>query len=163
MSSPANPRLHVTFVCTGNICRSPMGDIILNKVLADEGIAAEVLVDSCGIGGWHVGQRADKRAIAELERAGYDASGHRASQIDEKREEADLLIAMDSGHLRELTRLGVPANRIRLLRSFDPEAGGDLDVEDPYYGSAQDFTIARTQIEKAMPGIVDWILRELHS
>lgn len=137
-----------------------MGDIILNKVLADEGIAAEVLVDSCGIGGWHVGQRADKRAIAELESAGYDASGHRAIQIDERREEADLLIAMDSGHVRELTRLGVPAGRIRLLRSFDPEAGSDLDVEDPYYGSAQDFKIARTQIEKAMPGIVEWILRE---
>lgn len=164
MTSHANPsataQLHVTFVCTGNICRSPMGDVILNSIIQAKGLADRVIVDSCGIGGWHVGQKADKRALAELARAGFDGSRHRASQIDERKEEADLLIAMDEGHVRDLARLGVPSSRIRLLRSFDPTAT-DSNVEDPYYGSERDFTTARRQIEQAMPGILEWIYSQL--
>ncbi|WP_276651514.1 low molecular weight protein-tyrosine-phosphatase [Corynebacterium vitaeruminis] len=159
----SDDRLHISFVCTGNICRSPMGDVILNAALIEAHLETEVLVDSCGMGGWHVGQKADKRALRELASAGYDGSAHRASQIDEANEAADLLIAMDSGHVSDLVRFGVPRERIRLLRSFDPAAGADLDVEDPYYGSAEDFTLARTQIEHAIPGILSWIRTQIEA
>ena len=132
-----------------------MGDVILNQAVAAAGLADSVTVDSCGTGGWHVGQGADRRALTELAKAGYDGSAHRAAQFDDSHAAADLIIAMDDRHVQWLTTIGVEPGRIRLLRSFDP------DVEDPYYGYASDFELARTQIEAAVPGILDWIRHEL--
>lgn len=141
-----------------------MGDVILNQAVAAAGLADSVTVDSCGTGGWHVGQGADRRALTELAKAGYDGSAHRAAQFDDSHAAAaDLIIAMDDRHVQWLTTIGVEPERIRLLRSFDPAAvaAGDLNVEDPYYGYASDFELARTQIEAAVPGILDWIRHEL--
>ena len=162
-TTPSSPKLHITVICTGNICRSPMGDVILNQAVTAAGLADSVTVDSCGTGGWHVGQGADRRAVTELAKAGYDGSTHRAAQFDDSHAAADLIIAMDNRHVQWLTTVGVDPGRIRLLRSFDPTsvAAGDLNVEDPYYGYASDFELARTQIEAAIPGILDWIRHEL--
>lgn len=149
--------LHITFVCTGNICRSPMGDVILNQAVEEAGLADRVRVNSCGMGGWHVGDPADHRAIAELASAGYDGTRHRAAQIGPAHEGADLFVAMDAGHVRQLRSHGIEPEKIRLMRSFDPEAGSNLDCADPYYGTPADFTLARTQVEAAIPGILAWI------
>jgi protein-tyrosine phosphatase len=146
--------LHVTFVCTGNICRSPMGQNIFRRALDDAGLADRVRVTSCGTGGWHVGDPADIRARTELTSAGYDDE-HTAAQIGPEHLDADLFLAMDHGHLRALHEQGV-GNRSELLRSFDPDAD-DQDVADPYYGSDDDFRTVREQIEAAMPGLLDWV------
>ncbi len=146
--------LHVTFVCTGNICRSPMGQNIFRRALEDAGLNGQVRVTSCGTGGWHIGDAADVRARTELRSAGYDDE-HTAAQLGPDHRGADLLIAMDSGHLAALRDAGV-AQRSALLRSFDPEADS-VDVADPYYGSDQDFAEVREQIEAAMPGLLDWV------
>ena len=50
--------------------------------------------------------------------------------------------------------MGVEPDRVRLLRSFDPDAHGD-DVADPYYGDETDFTRTRLEIAAALPGLVD--------
>ncbi|PYE15405.1 protein-tyrosine phosphatase [Williamsia limnetica] len=154
MSEP----LHVTFVCTGNICRSPMGQNIFRHALADAGLADQVRVSSCGTGDWHVGEGADVRARTELTSAGYD-DDHVAAQLGSEHLSADLLLAMDTGHLTALRNAGV-ADRSALLRSFDPDADSD-DVADPYFGSDADFTDVRTQIEAAMPGLLDWVRARL--
>lgn len=146
--------LHVTFVCTGNICRSPMGQNIFRRSLRDAGLDGHVRVTSCGTGGWHVGDAADVRARTELKSAGYDDE-HTAAQLGPEHLGADLLIAMDSGHLAALRDAGV-ADRSSLLRSFDPDADAP-DVADPYYGSDADFTLVREQVEAAMPGLLDWV------
>lgn len=153
-------RLHVVFVCTGNICRSPMGDVILQSKVEDAGLQDKVKVTSCGLGGWHVGEGADRRAIEELRAAGYDGSRHRAAQISEADKEADLIIAMDEGHQRELLRSGFDAHKVRLMKSFDPNAIGH-NVEDPYYGPAVGFTTTREEIEAGMPGIMEWVRTQL--
>ena len=154
-------KLHITVVCTGNICRSPIGDVILNHAITQAGLTDQVMVDSCGMGHWHVGSGADHRAVSELADAGYDGTKHRAQQFNHHFAAADLLIAMDSSHVAALKRAGVDPERIRLLRSFDPAAGDSLNVADPYYGDAEDFTIARKQVEAAIPGIMKWLSQEL--
>ena len=63
---------------------------------------------------------------------------------------------MDSGHAKDLERKRL-GDRVRLLRSFDPDAGDDLDVADPYYGTQGDFTLTRQQIEAAVPGMLAWV------
>ena len=146
----------VTFVCTGNICRSPMAEWIFRHHVEEEGLDVEV--DSSGTGGWHAGDDADRRTVQTLRRAGY-RSAHTARRFERDWfEDYDLIIALDEGHLRELRSMAPDAearDKIRLLREFDPDAGDDLDVPDPYYGGRGDFEHVRELIEAAVPGLLD--------
>lgn len=137
--------------------------IFAAAVADDPDLTGLVRVSSCGIGGWHAGDPADNRARAELLAHGYSDS-HVASQLGPDHFNADLLVAMDTGHVRELERKRL-AGRTRLLRSFDPAVaepsgapleGADLNVADPFYGSTEDFTRVREQIEAAVPGMLAW-------
>lgn len=156
--------LHLCFVCSGNICRSPMAALVVGEHLRRAGLADQVRVTSAGTGSWHVGDPADERAARTLSRAGYP-TGHVAAQVDDQHLDADLLLAMDSGHLRELrtllARRGEDPSRAVMFRSFDPSANGDLDVPDPYYGNRQGFSEVLAMIEAAVPGLLDWVQERL--
>ena len=68
----------ICFVCTGNICRSPMAEAIFRSLITRGGYAGRVSVASAATGDWHVGEPADPRTISALAAHGYDASRHRA-------------------------------------------------------------------------------------
>ncbi|WP_308197010.1 low molecular weight protein-tyrosine-phosphatase [Rhodococcus sp. CH91] len=154
----ADDRFHVTFVCTGNICRSPMAEKIFAEHLRREGLTDRVRVSSAGTHGWHVGSDADPRTDAVLQRHGYP-TGHRAAKLGAEHLSADLVVAMTTTHERALAHLGVPAERRVLLRSFDPDADDD-SVPDPYYGSLAEFEQVREQIEAAVPGLLERVRRQ---
>ncbi|KUI26345.1 low molecular weight protein-tyrosine-phosphatase [Mycobacterium sp. GA-2829] len=157
MSDP----LHVTFVCSGNICRSPMAEKMFAHQIAERGLSQAVRVTSAGTGGWHTGDPADARAVHVLRAHGYPTA-HEAAQLDEDHLAADLVVALGRNHVRILTDLGVPAGRLRMLRSFDPRsAAHPLDVEDPYYGTQDDFEDVFTVIEAALPGLHGWVDEQL--
>lgn len=147
--------LRIVFVCTGNICRSPIGEKVLQRELDDAGLATGVSVTSAGTGPWHEGEPADPRASEVLGAAGYSTS-HTAHQVTGEDLTADLLIALDSGHARDLRRMGAPAEHVRLLRSFDPDASS-LDVLDPYYDGPAEFRDVLAMVEAATPGVVQWV------
>lgn len=149
--------IHIDFVCTGNICRSPMAEVIVRQKLIDATLDSHATVTSSGIGGWHVGNPADERALRELADNGYDGSAHRAQQFGAAQQEADLIVALDTRHVSELVARGVPEEKIRLLRSFDPASPEGAGVADPYYGGPEGFTATREQIEAAADGILDWV------
>jgi protein-tyrosine phosphatase len=154
----------VTFVCTGNICRSPTAEWVFRRHVEEAGLDGRAEVDSSGTGGWHIGDPADPRSERELRRAGYDCD-HRARQFDPAWfARYDLVVALDSGHRQELL-FAAPDDearaKVRLLREFDPEAGADLDVPDPYYGGGSGFADVLNMIEAACPGLLDHVRREL--
>ncbi|GHF89334.1 protein-tyrosine phosphatase [Amycolatopsis bartoniae] len=160
MSSPTDKALHVCFVCSGNICRSPMAAIVFRDHLDREGLGDRVRVSSGGTGPWHVGEPADARALATLHAHGYDDK-HIATQVDEEHLSADLLLAADAGHLRDLRRLLDDPSRVRLLRSFDPAAPEGAEVPDPYYGGDEGFDEVLAMIERTVPGLLEWVRGEL--
>ncbi len=161
----------VCFVCTGNICRSPMAESVFRARIAEDGLDALVEVDSAGTGGWHEGDGADPRTLAVLRTGGYP-SAHTARQFRASWfARRDLVIALDSGHLRELRRLAPTAEdaaKVRLLRSYGcgtaPAADpSDLDVPDPYYGGLAGFEECLEMIETACDGLLEAVRAEVTS
>lgn len=149
--------LHVTFVCTGNICRSVMAEKMFADQLRRRGLGDAVRVTSAGTGDWHVGSGADDRAARVLRAHGYSTE-HRAAQVDDDHLAADLVVALARNHLRMLRHLGVDEDRVRMLRSFDPRSGAHApDVDDPYYGDVRDFEKVFAVIQAALPGLHDWV------
>ncbi|MDT0463202.1 low molecular weight protein-tyrosine-phosphatase [Streptomyces gibsoniae] len=147
----------VCFVCTGNICRSPMAESVFRARVEEAGLDDLVEVDSAGTGGWHEGDGADPRTVAVLEENGY-GSEHTARQFQPSWfSRLDLVVALDTGHLKALRRLAPTpedAAKIRLLRSYDPAADDDLDVPDPYYGGMDGFQQCLEMVEAASPGLL---------
>jgi len=157
------PDLHITFVCSGNICRSPMAEKMFAHQIAQRSLAATVRVSSAGTGGWHAGAGADERAVRVLRERGYPTS-HRAAQVGPQHLSADLVVALGRNHLRMLSELGVEPHRLRMLRSFDPRSGAHVpDVEDPYYGTPGDFADTFDVIAAALPGLHEWVDERLAS
>ncbi|MDP9168346.1 MAG: low molecular weight phosphotyrosine protein phosphatase [Actinomycetota bacterium] len=149
--------LHVTFVCSGNICRSPIADKVFSHQIAERGLSDVVRVSSAGTGGWHAGDPAHDRAVHVLREHGYPTS-HRAAAVGEDHLSADIVVAMGRNHVRILRDLGVPADRIRMMRSFDPRSAAHaLDVEDPYYGPLEDYRETLAVIEASLPGLHEWV------
>lgn len=135
--------MRVTFVCTGNICRSPMAAAVLRHLVADAGLGDQLEVDSYGLGPWHVGEPAQPHARAALVDRGYDPSHSARQMTPEDIPRYDLIVALAAEHERLLRQYDVP---VRLLRSYD---GEEADVEDPYGGDRADYEAALDVIEPA--------------
>lgn len=156
------------FVCTGNICRSPLAHRLLERELDARGLGDHVQVESSGIGAWHVGEDADSRMRRTAAQHGV-ALHHPARQLSrEDVAEYDVLFAMAQGHYRDIRSLGEAdiGEKLYLFRQFDPElTSGDEplartsapDVPDPYYGGAQGFEDVYNMVERTCRAIVDRI------
>ncbi len=143
----------VAFVCTGNICRSPMAEVVFRDFAERAGLGDHVASSSSGTGDWHVGERADARTLEALRRRGYDGEHHRAKQFTlEDFDRNDLIVALDRSHERILSswvRTPADADKLALLLPFDPSAAGVLDVPDPYYAAPEMFDEVLGMIESA--------------
>jgi len=151
---------HVSSICSGNICRSPIAEKVFAHEVEQAGLAERIRVTSAGTGSWHVGDPADSRAAALLAEHGY-VDTHVARQVDDELLAADLLVALDAGHLRALRRIAPDPERVQLLRAFDPEAPAGAGVPDPYYGGPEGFTEVLTMIRAATPGLLEYVKAQL--
>ena len=150
----------IATVCLGNICRSPMAEVVLTAALDDAGLSDRVVIDSSGTGGWHTGETMDDRAAATLEAHGYDASRHRAQQFDATWfDEHDLILTMDGANYRDVGALSpssAETERIRMFRAYDPDASEtDDEVPDPWYGGPAGFERVLDTIERTTKALVD--------
>jgi protein-tyrosine phosphatase len=157
----------ICVVCSGNICRSPIGEVVVRDALEQAGLTDRVSVCSAGTGSWHLGEGADHRASAVARSHGLDLREHAAAVFTPDHfAQVDLVLALDTGHLRSLQQLAPDddsRDKVRLLRSFDPEsvADEDLEVADPYYGDRRDFEITFDQVVAAAPGVVRYVSEQL--
>ena len=155
----------VITVCTGNICRSPMAELMLKAALEREGLDGLVEVDSAGTTGYEAGRPIDPRAARRLAATQLPSENHVAREWEHSwYRERDLILALDIDHYAWLSEAAPDQeslDKIRMLRSFDPAMAGrdrlDQGIEDPWYGGHADFDAVWHQIHTALPGLVEHI------
>ncbi|NEG69569.1 low molecular weight protein-tyrosine-phosphatase [Bifidobacterium choloepi] len=171
--TPENHPYTVMTVCTGNICRSPMGEIILRAEFERRGLGDRVVVKSSGVSDEEYGNPIDRRAVKVLREHGYELpASHFAHRITrEEIAETDLFLPMTASHMWSLMRQlpGSKRDEVHMYRSFDPELGtpvagheSDIDLVDPWYGGMKEFEVAIDQIEHVAPYIADYVEQQLN-
>jgi protein-tyrosine phosphatase len=150
--------VRILFVCMGNICRSPTAEGVMRSLVREQRLEDRIEIDSAGTGGWHAGEPPDARATEAAHRRGIGLAGAARQIVPEDFARFDLIVAMDRENLRGILAMApdeAAANRVRLLREFDPEASGDLDVPDPYYGGDRGFETVLDQVTAACRGLLE--------
>ena len=145
------PQLRVSLVCTGNICRSPMAEVVLRHLVAQDAYLPEhVEVTSAGTANWHVGAPMDPRARRALNDAGFAGPGTPGAFADAAYLNAhDLVVVMTREHRFDvLKRVTNERTEIVMLRNLIVP-GCDLDLADPYYGTIDDFRECLATISSA--------------
>ena len=148
----------ILFICLGNICRSPAADGIMKHLVSERGLDDEFLIDSAGIGSWHIGQLPDRRMRECGQRHGY-VFDHRARQFSSKDfSRFDLIAVMDQENYQDVARqANSPADLKKIIRMSDylRHHPGQKTVPDPYYGGTRDFEFALELLEDACEGLLD--------
>ena len=147
-------KLKILVVCLGNICRSPAAEVILREKSQQHQI--EVDVDSCGLGDWHIGQRAHHKMIDAAGRRGIRLEG-RAKQFQNRYfEEFDLILAADQSVLEELQEIA-PTPEMReklyLYTHFSKMRRGE-DIPDPYFGGDEGFDQVLDLLEEVLEELI---------
>ena len=143
----------VLFVCLGNICRSPLGEAIFNYK-----VGSNMIADSAGTAAYHVGENPDHRSIAVAQKHGVPIHHKARKFVEEDFERFDYILAMDRSNyndMRSLTRGSV--DHMFLLREFDPQANGTMDVPDPYYGGPEGFENVFQMVSRSVDELIKFI------
>jgi len=142
----------VLFVCLGNICRSPMAEIIFTKMIQDAKLEHHWHIDSAGTAAYHCGDQPDGRTLSTCEK-NLEVRGHhlKARQLTKKDfKEFEYILCMDQSNLSNIKRV-TPEKAtaiVKLLGSYDPEKV--MEVDDPYYGGRDGFEKIFVQITRAL-------------
>lgn len=141
-------------VCLGNICRSPLAEGVLKKLVADAKVDSLFEIDSAGTANYHVGDLPDPRSRQIAKRYGFQLD-HRGRQFQVLDFEVfDWILVMDHSNYKNVVKLArndQDRKRVHLVTKFDPHPDGQLKiVEDPYYGTLEDFDATYEQLRRCL-------------
>ena len=161
VDTTTNEKMSILFICLGHICRSPAAHAVMQHLVEERGCADRYMIDSAGIGNWHVGQLPDKRMREHGRQRGYSVD-HRARQFDARRdfELFDKIVVMDEDNYRNITSQApneVAREKVVRMADFFTQHPSATCVPDPYYGDAEDFNLALDLIEDGCEGILNTI------
>jgi len=146
----------VLFVCTGNICRSPLAEALFAHFVDERGLGARYSADSAGLQGWHQGEPADARTRHTAGAHGIDVTSRSRRVRPADFQRFELIVAMDRGHLEEL-QAQCPEelrDKLELMRQHDDPPGA-FDVPDPYYGQGDGFERVHAMLARCTANLLD--------
>ena len=148
--------VRVLFVCTGNICRSPIVEAVFRTLVVRERLSGAITADSAGTGDYQLGQPPDVRAVRAARGRGYDLPDRVARQVTEDDfRRFEWVLAMDRYNLQTLCALCPQdyAGHLGLFLDFAPELGLD-EIPDPYRGAMRDFERVVDLAERGAPALL---------
>jgi protein-tyrosine phosphatase len=162
--------LKILFVCTGNICRSPIAEETFRRAVKSRNLQREIQCDSAATHAYHIGDLPDKRTRQNAEFQGLTLS-HKCRKLNgEDFSVFDYVVAMDNYNLENIQSISSRATGIRqveercfLYRRFDTQTSQletILEVPDPYYGQSVDFEEVYQIVNRCAEGFLDWLVEK---
>ncbi len=145
------------FVCHGNICRSPMAEFIMKKLVKERGMEDKFFIASGATSTEEIGNPVYPPAKEELARHGISCKGKTAVRLkNSDSEEYDYFIGMDEANIRNMKRIlgSAGEDKVYKLLTF---AGRGGDVSDPWY--TRDFEKAYSDIYEGCLGLLGYIIK----
>ncbi|CAH2050728.1 unnamed protein product, partial [Iphiclides podalirius] len=121
------------FICLGNICRSPIAEGVFQKTVNDMGMGDKWEIDSAAIGGWHVGNPPDWRALDTMKKHNVPYNNCARQITSEDFNHYDYIFGMDESNMRDLKKRAPQGSKAKLLLFGDFDPQGDRIIRDPYY------------------------------
>jgi protein-tyrosine phosphatase len=150
------------FVCLGNICRSPSAENIMNHLIEQNHLESQILTDSAGTAGYHIGNPPDRRMAAAAMRRGIPLLGQ-ARQFQKSDFDAfDLILAMDQANYQDILALdpqGKYWHKVKLMCDFC-SIHNDSEVPDPYYGGSEGFNYVIDLLMDACEGLMQYVEKQ---
>lgn len=156
-----NMKQRLLFVCLGNICRSPAAEGIMKSLVESRHLGGEILIDSAGIGSWHIGQLPDSRMRRHGAAHGYtfDSRARQITPADFDR--FDYIVVMDSDNYRDVQSLaarGGDMSKVLMMADFLTSHPHHRYIPDPYYGGDRDFELVIELLEDACQGLLEAVM-----
>ena len=158
-----NDKINVLFVCTGNICRSPLAEAVMRDYVQKQNLNDKFVIDSAGTSHFHVGQGVDFRSVV-VARQNNIKIGHVARQLTpDDFNTYQFILVMDDMNYRQVTDLATQYasnSKVLYLRAFDPEAregSYNMDVPDPYDGEDRGFEEVFHMCKRSVEGFVSTV------
>ncbi|MBW4682833.1 MAG: low molecular weight phosphotyrosine protein phosphatase [Microcoleus vaginatus WJT46-NPBG5] len=148
------------FVCLGNICRSPAAENIMNHLIAEADLSAQIICESAGTASYHVGNPPDRRMVAAASQRGMKFLGEARQFQKLDFEQFDLILAMDGENYRDIISLdpaGKYRDKVRMMCDFCTQHN-DKEVPDPYYGGSDGFNYVIDLLSDACQGLLQHIV-----
>ncbi len=151
-------RYKILFVCLGNICRSPAGQGVMQRIIDERGLADRIEVDSAGLSSYHEGDLPDQRMRVHARRRGLDLT-HLSRPVREADfDRFDLILAMDDSNYDKLRRLAPTVEdmeKVKRIASYFRQMKTFDYIPDPYYGGSEGFETVLDLLDDACQNIAD--------
>ena len=159
----SNGKYCVLFICLGNICRSPAAQAVLQRMVDERGLTDRFLIDSAGIGGWHIGDLPDKRMRVHARPRGYELT-HRARKVQSVDfEDFDLIVGMDAANvddLRDIAATPEQQDKVVMMGDYIRRFPHYDHVPDPYYEGSEGFELVLDLLEDSCDNLLNQIIKQ---
>lgn len=150
--------MKICFVCQGNIIRSPLAENMFRHLVEEGDLSGKYQLDSAGTSAYHAGEAPDRRMRQVAAEHGFVYTGRAKQFRREDLKTRDLIVVMDQENRRIVESMAedqVQMNKIRMMREFDPEGEGEMDVPDPYYGGLEGFEDTFQIVKRSCEGLLE--------